>query len=267
MPRQVFYKAQCNGNDFVLLLKNELEIKLDEMAIKKLCSRRRGVGADGLLLIDTSIDAQDFTMDYYNSDGSWETMCANGALCCVLLLQSQGYPFKSHTFTAGDGEHQIQFTGSGPSIKMKAPSDVTGQISVQGCSGAHIDSGAKHFVTLCDERDCGVLYGTAQLIRNDDMFKPSGLNVNFLTVRAADHIDVVTYEKGIEKIMLSCGSGSVAAAFYVSQHSKLQSPLRISNPGGEMHLTFNEDWTDLWLSSHPMILFSSTIDLDLIDLG
>jgi diaminopimelate epimerase len=112
-----------------------------------------------------------------------------------------------------------------------------------------------------------VLHSSATRIRYDDLFKPSGLNVNFLIVKGDGHIDVVTYEKGIEKIMLSCGSGSVAAAFYASQNSNMQSPLRISNPGGEMHLTFNEDWTDLWLSSHPMILFSSTIDLDLIDLG
>jgi len=267
MSKQKFYKAQCNGNDFVLLLKDELEITLDESAISKLCNRRRGVGSDGLILIDTSSDAQDFKMDYHNSDGSWETMCANGALCCVLLLQSKGYSFKSHTFTAGDGEHHIKFTENTLSIKMKAPRDVTGQISVQGFSGAHIDSGARHFVTHCDERDYEVLHSSATRIRYDDLFKPSGLNVNFLIVKGDGHIDVVTYEKGIEKIMLSCGSGSVAAAFYASQNSNMQSPLRISNPGGEMHLTFNEDWTDLWLSSHPMILFSSTIDLDLIDLG
>lgn len=267
MSKQKFYKAQCNGNDFVLLQKDELEIMLDESSISKLCNRKRGVGSDGLILIDTSSDAHDFKMDYYNSDGSWETMCANGALCCVLLLQSKGYLFTSHTFTAGDGEHHIKFTENTISIKMKAPRDVTGEISVQGFSGAHIDSGAKHFVTPCDERDCEVLYSSAKQIRYDDLFKPSGLNVNFLIVRADDHIDVVTYEKGIEKIMLSCGSGSVAAAFYASQQSNIQSPLRISNPGGEMRLTFNQDWTELWLTSHPTILFKSTIDLELIDLG
>lgn len=267
MSRQRFYKAQCNGNDFILLLKDQLELELNGAAIQKLCERRRGVGSDGLLLIDTSSDEHDFKMDYYNSDGSWETMCANGALCCVLLLQSKGYSFKTHRFIAGDGEHHIQFTSNDPSIKMKAPKDITGEMSVQGFSGAHIDSGAKHFVTSCDERSDDILYNSAQRIRYDDQFKPSGLNVNFLIIKADNHIDVVTYEKGIEKIMLSCGSGSVAAAFYASLHSTMQSPLRISNPGGEMRLVFNDDWTDLWLTSHPTILFSSTIDLDLIDLG
>ena len=267
MSRQKFYKAQCNGNDFVLLLNNELNITLNELTIQKLCDRKHGVGSDGLILIDIYGDDHDFKMDYYNSDGSWETMCANGALCCVLLLQSKEYSFKSHTFTAGDGEHHIKFAENTISIKMKAPRNVTGQISVQGFSGAHIDSGAKHFITHCNERDFKILQSSAKRIRYDDLFKPSGLNVNFLIVKAHDHIDVVTYEKGIEKIMLSCGSGSVAAAFYASQQGNIQSPLRISNPGGEMRLTFNQDWTDLWLNSHPMILFSSTIDLDLIDLG
>ena len=53
MPEQQFYKAQCNGNDFVLLIKDELDITLDEPAIQKLCDRQRGIGADGLILIDT----------------------------------------------------------------------------------------------------------------------------------------------------------------------------------------------------------------------
>ncbi len=266
MPEQQFYKAQCNGNDFVLLLKDELDITLDEPAIQKLCNRQRGIGADGLILIDTSGDQYDFNMDYYNSDGSWETMCANGALCCVLLLQSKEYTFATHRFTAGDGEHEIKFTDNQISISIKSPSSVTDEISVQGFRGRHIDSGAKHFVTLCDERDHRQLYTHAQSIRYDDVFKPSGLNVNFLMIKADDHIDVVTYEKGIEKIMLSCGSGSVAAAFYASEHQSMQSPLRITNPGGDMSLKFDDQWTAPWLTSHPTILFGSRVNLDLINL-
>ena len=266
MSKQRFYKAQCNGNDFVLLLKDELDITLDELSIQKLCDRKRGVGSDGLILIDTSSDQHDFKMDYYNSDGTWETMCANGALCCVRLLQSREYAFNTHSFTAGDGDHQLKFNDGQISIKMKSPSSVTEEISVQGFSGRHIDSGAKHFVTLCDERDHDRLYTSARQIRFDDAFKPSGLNVNFLLVKADDHIDVVTYEKGIEKIMLSCGSGSVAAAFYAFQSGHVKTPLRISNPGGEMSLEFDDAWVAPWLTSHPTILFGATINLDLINL-
>ena len=266
MSKQIFYKAQCNGNDFILLLSDELTIELNEIAIQKLCNRTKGIGADGLILVNTSNEEHDFKMDYYNCDGSWETMCANGALCCVLLLQSSEYLFKTFSFLAGDGEHQIKILNEKISIKMKDPSNVTQEINIQGFRGKHIDSGAKHFVTFHDERDYDTLLHSAKLIRYDDAFQPSGLNVNFVSIKSDNHLDVVTYEKGIEKIMLSCGSGSVASAFYVSHHNEIVSPLCISNIGGDMSLEFNHDWTNLWLTSNPTILFDSSIDLDLVNL-
>ncbi len=266
MSKQRIYKAQCNGNDFVLLLSDELSIEVNEESIQRLCHREHGIGADGLIVIDTSHAEHDFKMDYYNCDGTWETMCANGALCCVLLLKSREFSFHSFSFLAGDGEHRIKIVSDQLSISMKDPSSVTEEVNIQGFHGRHIDSGAKHFVTFSDERDRGLLFQNAQLIRYDDAFKPSGLNVNFVSIKSDSHIDVVTYEKGIEKIMLSCGSGSVASAFYVSLHKKVSSPLCISNRGGDMTLEFNQQWTDLWLTSNPEIEFTSSVDLDLINL-
>ena len=266
MCEQTIHKAQCNGNDFILLLSDELNIDINEVAIQKLCHRTNGIGADGLIILDTSNHEHDFKMDYYNCDGSWETMCANGALCCVLLLQSREYSFTSFSFLAGDGEHQIKIINDKISITMKDPSSVTQEVNIHDFRGRHIDSGAKHFVTFSDERDRDTLFQQAQLIRYDDAFKPSGLNVNFVSIKSDSHIDVVTYEKGIEKIMLSCGSGSVAAAFYASLHKKIISPLCISNSGGDMTLEFNEKWTSLWLTSNPDIEFTSSVDLDLIHL-
>ena len=66
--------------------------------------------------------------------------------------------------------------------------------------------------------------------------------------------------------MRSCGSGSVAAAYYASQSHQLVSPLHISNIGGNMELTFDKGWTEVWLNSHPVVLFESSLDLDLVTL-
>ena len=266
MYKQTIYKAQCNGNDFILLLSDELNIDMNEISIQKLCNRDKGIGSDGLIFIDTSNDVHDFKMDYYNCDGSWETMCANGALCCILLLQSRGHSFTSLSFIAGDGEHRIKIMNDKISISMKDPSSVTKELNIQGFQGRHIDSGAKHFVTFSDQRDQQVLYKSAQLIRYDEAFRPLGLNVNFVSIISDSHIDVITYEKGVEKIMLSCGSGSVAAAFYTSLHKKINSPLCISNSGGDMTLEFNQQWSSLWLTSNPAIEFTSSVDLDMINL-
>jgi len=256
MSDQSSYKVECNGNDFIIIIKDDLVDAINEDMIQKLCSRKSGIGADGLLLIDLHIDGYDFKMDYYNNDGSWETMCANGALCVIKVLQSRDYNFNNHKFLAGDGEHEIHINNDIISIRMKSPSFKTDDVNISGCTGAHVDSGAKHFVTVSKIKEIDTLYQLAQSIRYDDYFSPAGLNVNFLDIIDSNTINVITYEKGIEAIMKSCGSGSVAAAFYGAQHYTIESPLTIINPGGEMQLVFNDDWSKVWLRSNPTIEFT-----------
>ena len=85
-----FTKAHGTGNDFIILYSEDvLSIDINENFIKQLCHRQTGVGADGLLLLSPN-DTLDFKMDYYNNDGSWETMCANGARCAVLYMHQRG---------------------------------------------------------------------------------------------------------------------------------------------------------------------------------
>ena len=260
MALQGFYYCECNGNDFIILLKDELLIELTDSNIQKLC-RFEKESTDGLLLVDTSIDSYDFKMDYYNNDGSWETMCANGALCIIKLLQSREFLFSYNLFKAGDADHRMTFNENRFGIKMKTPEFKTEDININDIQGAHIDSGAKHFVTMIETTDHERLYTIAQEIRYDDYFKPDGLNVNFLHINDSNSIRVITYEKSIESIMKSCGSGSVAAAFYGASKQKLSSPLQISNPGGDIMIEFNSNWDDVWLYSSPSIIKESSLEL------
>ena len=254
------YKAQCNGNDFIIIIKDKLLNPLSKKFIQAQCNRKNGVGADGLIVVDLSIDGYDFKMDYYNNDGSWETMCANGALCVINILISNNHNFIYNKFVAGDGEHKLDIKNEIISIKMKSPCFKTDIIKISDYLGAHIDSGAKHFVMLSNIDNIDELYSIGQSIRYDKHFAPSGLNVNFLKIINSQQIHVITYEKGIEEIMRSCGSGSVAAAFYGSHHKELKSPLTITNPGGKMKLIFNDNWHDVWLSSNPTIEFEVNIN-------
>ena len=138
---------------------------------------------------------------------------------------------------------------------MKPPSLKTEDMDIQGNIGAHVDSGAKHFVMQSDITDIDKIYKIAQIIRYDNSFAPDGLNVNLLRIDHPGKIQVITYEKGIEEVMLSCGSGSVAAAFYASTKTRVESPLTIINRGGDMQLQFNDRWDDVWLSSNPTLEF------------
>ena len=251
----VTYKAQCNGNDFIIVIKSRKMNEVTQAYIQTICNRDKGVGANGLLFVDTDVDNYDFKMDYYNNDGTWETMCANGALCVIKLLIQENFEFKYKLFLAGDGEHELKINSGNPSIGMRQPVFKTDDIIVSGHKGAHVDSGAKHFVIQTENKNVDALYSLAQKIRYDDCFAPAGINVNFLKVNSSNQIEVVTYEKGIEEIMLSCGSGSVAAAFYAYSRVGIYSPLIIINQGGEMSLEFNDQWTEVWLTSNPTIEF------------
>ena len=93
---------------------------------------------------------------------------------------------------------------------MCIPTFKTQLIKPNGYEGRFVDSGAKHFVTNSTINNTNELYNIAQKIRYHETFHPSGTNVNFLRIKHSNKISVITYEKGIEKIMLSCGSGAVA---------------------------------------------------------
>ena len=144
---------------------------------------------------------------------------------------------------------------------MKPPSFKTDNINVQGVTGAHVDSGQKHFVLISDIKNSDEAYHIARSIRYDDSFAPHGVNVNFLRVHNKNTIHVITYEKGIEKIMESCGSGSVAASYYAFHYSKIESPLTIINRGGSMTLSFDKEWKEVWLTSSPEILLETTYNI------
>ena len=75
-------------------------------------------------------------------------------------------------------------------------------------------------------------------------------------------LKVCTYEKGIERAMLSCGSGSVAAAYHAFQSGQISSPVQVVVPGGNLNIQFDSLWKDVWLSGEAILLFNSTIQLD-----
>ena len=160
-----FTKAHGTGNSFIILYLPECpDITLNKHIIQFLCQYKSNDSIDGLLAISNN-ERFDFKMDYYNNDGSWETMCANGALCVLLVLEENKFKFDTYKFMAGDGEHQIRYNDNNLSIKMKSPSNKTQDVNIQGHTGAHIDSGAKHFVTCCDLRDTNQLFEIAKSIR------------------------------------------------------------------------------------------------------
>ncbi len=260
MDKQKIYRSNCNGNSFTLIFKDEIKMDINASSIPYICDYETQGKDDGLLIVDRFDSKHDFSIEYYNNDGTWETLCANGTLCVINLLLSLNHSFNHLTLQAGDGIHKIKFEGSTIFLGMKRPIFKTEEIEIHSHIGRQVNSGAKHFVTNSTINNTNELYNIAQKIRYHETFHPSGTNVNFLRIKHSNKISVITYEKGIEKIMLSCGSGSVAAAFYAFHINNIKSPLKIVNQGGEMLLIFNPSWDSVWFSSNPVLDKQSEIN-------
>ena len=104
-----FFKYQAAGNDFILLRSLDRRAELPEQEIIRLCDRRYGIGADGLIILESS-PVHDFTMRFYNNDGSSGMMCGNGGRCIVDMARRSGIPASgedgSWIFEAPDGVHR-----------------------------------------------------------------------------------------------------------------------------------------------------------------
>jgi len=259
-----FTKAHGTGNDFIILKKEDCPTLIsDPSFIQQICNRKTGIGADSVLILSESKSAN-FKMDYYNSDGSWETMCANGARCAGLVMHSLGKCTENMTMITGDGKHQIQIIDEeNIRLSMRPPSFKTDEVKIENCIGQHVDSGARHFVAEIKNVTQKLVFEIGPIIRYSDYFSPHGINVNCVEIINKETIKVITYEKGIENVMLSCGSGSTASAYYLAQKYKLSSPINIQVPGGNLSIEFNADWTEVWHTGPATIVFKSEIDSDL----
>ena len=254
-------KAHGTGNSFVIIHDNSNHhIITNPNFIKKVCSKKDGFNTDGMLLISEHKNF-DYQLEYYNNDGTWETFCANGSRCAALFMHSNKFCSNSIKFLAGDGEHMVTIKNSNHiSLSFRTPFFKSQNIISNSYAGYFIDSGAKHFATEVDKINKNTCYEIGSKIRYDKQFL-DGINVNFVKFLNKNSISVCTYEKGIENIVPSCGSGSVAAAFYMDSIKKISSPLNIIVPGGALLLSFSTKWHDVWLTGPAVLLDSKEITL------
>ena len=258
-----FAKAHGNGNDTILFIKEDCPDFINNPDfIKKICQRRTGIGSDCVIILSNHQE-YDFKMDYYNADGSWETFCVNGARCAVKYLNQKNFIRNATTFISGDGVHQAKIDHDIISIKMNPPTFISDKLKVKNFKGYIIDSGAQHFCIHIEKIELlNDIEKIGRKIRNSKEFMPKGVNVNFFEIQNTKLLNVYTYEKGVEKLMLSCGSGSVASAFYASKKFKIDSPIQAIGDGGKLIISFNEDWSDVWIKGDVVILFESKLKMN-----
>lgn len=212
-----FYKYQGAGNDFLIADNRDGSISLTKDQIASVCDRRYGVGADGLMLLETS-DRHDFRMTYYNSDGSGGMMCGNGGRCIVAFAADMG--LEKFDFDAADGFHTARILKDEDGVKtvrlkMKDVTEICRYEALEGVSvpseGYFLDTGTRHYVRFVKGLKEYDIVSEGRKIRYDAVqLQPVGVNVNF--VEPSDGIlNVRTYEKGVEDETYACGTGIVAS--------------------------------------------------------
>ncbi len=260
-----FTKAHGNGNDFVLFDAGHCPDSIrDPGFIQRVCSRHKGVGADAALIISPPNKPDlNFALDYYNSDGSWETFCANGSRCAVAFYcRREGVSGKVIVQT-GAGRHEAELLPDGQvRLQILAPRHVTEMLEVCGFRGRHVDSGAPHFAIEVDDLDEELVARNGPPIRCDKAFQPRGINVNFYQRIDPHTLKVITYEKGVEAVMRSCASGNVAACFEAATSGGMTSPVRVINPGGELTVAFDHEWKDVTITGPAILVFDSQLPDD-----
>jgi len=113
-----FYKYHGTGNDFIIINNLKKNITLSTKLIKLLCDRHFGIGADGLMTIESADKKYDFRMKYFNSDGEEGTMCGNGGRCIVSFAKKINLVNNKSNFIAIDGEHKAEIIAD-DYIKLK----------------------------------------------------------------------------------------------------------------------------------------------------
>jgi diaminopimelate epimerase len=257
-----FYKYQATGNDFVLIDNRNGGFSFSTEQVKKICDRKFGVGADGLMLIEKDPEL-DFSLVYYNNDGS-QSLCGNGSRAAVTMAAKLGLLNGKTRFNAYDGAHDAQLLGE-DIVKLKM-NDVT-DINKIG-EDFFINTGSPHYIRFIGEIENHPVYEEGKKIRHHEAFKPGGTNVNFVEVLAENAIFVRTFERGVENETLSCGTGVTAAALAAS-YKGYESPVKIGTLGGELLVEFKKSteagnpgrFTDIFLIGPAKMVFEGDLEL------
>jgi diaminopimelate epimerase len=258
-----FSKYHGTGNDFVMIDGRALDDTLfNSSLIMRLCDRRFGIGADGLIILQES-RTLDFTMRYFNSDGREGTMCGNGGRCITAFAANLGIIGTETSFEGIDGKHEASILSQGD-IRLKL-ADVQGITRLK--DGFLLDTGSPHFVSFVSKLEFMDVEKEGARIRKEPRFGQGGVNVNFVERgRSPGEISVRTYERGVEGETWSCGTGVCAAAISTCFDSGTDNQsYNVHTRGGELNVTFiqkgRQHFSAIYLTGPASHVYDGTVDI------
>lgn len=264
-----FTKMNGAGNDFVMLDNRAGDLRLGPEEIVRMCDRHRGVGADGVLVLENAANGADFRMRYYNADGGEAEMCGNGARCFARFAQQTAGAKTELSFETPAGVIRAKVDGGLVCLQMSEPTDLRLNIEIstndQKFLGHHLNSGVPHVVVPVSEIESVDVRKSGAAIRRHDLFAPKGANANFLEKRGRRRIAIRTYERGVEDETLACGTGVVASALIFAATENVDGPIGVLVRGGsELMVGFKrsgDGFTNVTLTGPAEFVFEGSIQL------
>lgn len=242
-----FYKMNGAGNDFILIDNRSAHLSLSKEHVAKLCHRQRGIGADGLILLENSKTVgADFLWQFYNSDGSLAEMCGNGSRCFAKFIQKVTDAQEDVvTFQTISGIITAQFIGDTQvKVTLTEPTGLELNATLEWADQTgfvhSLNTGVPHAVYFVEDIEKIPVKNWGNALRFHKHFAPKGTNVNFVEVmkdaqgRPLAEIKVRTYERGVEDETLACGTGVTASALLTAKVFGLSSPLAVHTRGGDI---------------------------------
>ena len=265
MKKISFAKMVATGNDFIVVDNRGRKLNNLKSLAQKLCNRKIGIGADGLLVIEKSKRA-DVKMRIFNPDGSEPEMCGNGARCFALYAGRHGLnknrfriQTKSGILDAQIAKHSIV------KIKMTDPKnikqDIALKINKRNMKVSFINTGVPHAVIFVSGLDKIGIVDIGRDIRFHKRFLPKGANVDFIEVVSSNVIKMRTYERGVEDETLACGTGAVASAIILDlklAKKNGKKTVNVVTKGGKLKIYFtrtNHVVKDTWLEGEAKIVY------------
>lgn len=233
-----FTKMSGTGNDFIIIDHREpfIDQARQPAFAKAVCQRKFSAGADGLILIENSEQA-DFEWRFYNADGSNAEMCGNGARCAARFAHVNNIaPRKMHFLTRA-GIIEAQIVDGSVKIKLTPPENIELGYSLQldrGNTTMHsVNTGVPHAIYFVDDIAAAPVVDMGRQIRFHERYQPAGTNANFVQVLSESRLHVRTYERGVENETLACGTGATAAAIIAALLGYVSPPVTVVTSGGE----------------------------------
>jgi diaminopimelate epimerase len=251
VTRIPFLKMHGAANDFVVVDHREpfLAPPLAPL-LARLCDRRRGIGADGVLLLERDPNL-DFAMRYFNADGRPADFCGNGARCIARFALERGLGRDGAVrFATAAGPMRARGAGGGIELHFgrveRAGEPVTVEAAGRSFTGRLVRPGVPHFVVPADDVGAVPLAAWGPALRRHPAFGPEGANVDFVAALGAGRVALRTHERGVEGETLACGSGAMAAALAAAAGGA-RSPVTVRTAGGDdLVVSFEASGESAW---------------------